>query len=123
LLLVDDEAAILDMMAEYLSGEPQKFRILIAHGGFEALAMLATNYVDVLVTDLMMPGMLGTELIENARRLNPAIQMVLISAEVPPPVTWTFLPKPFRMAELATTIVGLLPKEKAGDTEPPAILV
>ena len=65
-LLVDDAILLREVMSEFL-GE-LRFRVRDAAGGGEALAVLdAGEAVDVLVTDLSMPGMDGLELIRAAR--------------------------------------------------------
>ncbi len=67
-LLVDDEEALRELLAQNL--EDRGYDVLVAAGGEAALALLsAGETVDVLVTDLSMPGMNGIALIRAAQTL------------------------------------------------------
>jgi DNA-binding NtrC family response regulator len=75
-LLVDDDVDLVESMARGL--RHANYRVLVAHGGPEALETLAAEAVDVLVTDLEMPGMDGLELLDRSRDLRPdAVRIVL----------------------------------------------
>jgi len=76
LLLVDDQASILSALSHLFLRE--NYRVLLASSAEEALALLALHPVGVILTDQIMPGMTGTELLARARKLHPkAIRMVL----------------------------------------------
>ncbi len=51
-----------------------------AEGGIEALDILDKEKIDILITDVKMPDMLGTELAEKARKQNPDLTIILVSA-------------------------------------------
>jgi signal transduction histidine kinase/ActR/RegA family two-component response regulator/HAMP domain-containing protein len=77
-LLVDDEEMIREMFTEHL--QDVGYRVLVAATGAEALACLgAGEAVDVLVTDLSMPGMDGLELIREAQSRRPGLPAVLLT--------------------------------------------
>ncbi|MEX0955239.1 MAG: sigma-54 dependent transcriptional regulator [Rhizobiaceae bacterium] len=76
-LLVDDERELRESAREWLS--VVGFSASVAGGGEEALAMLAENPVDVLVTDVRMPGMDGIELLDAARLRDPLMPVVLLT--------------------------------------------
>jgi CheY-like chemotaxis protein len=78
LLLVDDEADFLDVLSEYLVDEG--YTVSTALNAQEALALLAKETFDLLLSDINMPGMKGFELIKEARRLYPALKSALITA-------------------------------------------
>ena len=79
-----------------------------AYNGHQALKLLQAHpEIMVLFTDVRMPGMSGPELMEEARRLRPNLNVVLTSGyvgreEVPEDVA--FVPKPFRMETLAVVV-------------------
>lgn len=103
ILVVDDEAMLLTM-AETIFGD-YGYKVITANTGQKALAMLAAGNVkiDLLVTDLVMPGMSGRELIERARQLQPALKFVCMSGCILPPdqqVGLTYLQKPFTSRDL-----------------------
>jgi CheY-like chemotaxis protein len=83
-------------------------QVLDAYSGKRALDILEDHPgIDVLFADVRMPGMSGPELMEEARRLRPDLNMVLTSGyvgkdEVPEDVP--FVPKPFRMETLAVVV-------------------
>jgi len=103
ILVVDDEAMLLTM-AETIFGD-YGYKVLTAGNGQKALAMLSRGdvKVDLLVTDLVMPGMSGRELIERARQLHPNLKVVCMSGCVLPPdqqIGLTYLQKPFTSRDL-----------------------
>nr|WP_294512370.1 PAS domain-containing protein [uncultured Rhodopila sp.] len=80
-LLVDDEEALRELLAQNL--EDRGYGVLTAAGGEEALALLAAgDAVDVLVTDLSMPGMNGIALIRAAQTVRADLPAVLLTGYV-----------------------------------------
>ena len=77
-LVVDDDRANLDSVARILRHEG--WSPLSASDGNAALEMLRRPEVAVLLTDLMMPGMDGQELLATARALRPDVEVVLMTA-------------------------------------------
>ena len=66
LLVVDDDELAAKAVVRVL--QKRGFEVLCAHGGREALAILAEHPVDVLVLDVMMPGMNGLEVCHEMRQ-------------------------------------------------------
>ena len=77
-LVVDDDQANLDSVARIFQREG--LETLTAHNGTEALELLRRPEVSVMVTDLMMPGMDGQELLKAARTIRPDVEVVLMTA-------------------------------------------
>ncbi|HCF59467.1 MAG TPA: DNA-binding response regulator [Myxococcales bacterium] len=77
-LLVDDDRANVDSLCRIFAKEGLRTRA--AHNGTDALEALRREPVQVLVTDLMMPGMSGTELLRAAKTVSPETEVVLITA-------------------------------------------
>jgi DNA-binding NtrC family response regulator len=77
-LLVDDEAVVRDVCAHVLERE-QDLLVSLAEDAEQALAQLQAQRFDVLITDKNLPGMGGVELIARARRLQPALEAVMIT--------------------------------------------
>jgi two-component system, cell cycle sensor histidine kinase and response regulator CckA len=115
ILVVDDEAGVRVMTARMLS--LCGYSVVSAQSGEEALA-IAHEYaapLDLLLTDVRMPGMTGPELVEALQKLRPAIRVMYMSAfskdALPPGVQDTdvpFLTKPFTMRTLALSVVETL---------------
>lgn len=77
-LFVDDEPSILGTVSRVLQGSPMN--VLVANDGYEALEILARVSVDVLVSDVDMPGMNGFELVSRARREFPSTLRIMLTA-------------------------------------------
>jgi DNA-binding NtrC family response regulator len=76
-LLVDDDAALRAALLRALRRE--RYRIVVASRGPEALALLRRCRVDVIVCDEAMPGMLGTELLQRIRSEHRDIVPILLT--------------------------------------------
>jgi len=78
-LVVDDDDALLNMMSLHL--RKKGFQVECAKDGFEAMQVLrSSGPFCVMVTDLMMPGLSGLELLRRARKLDPLIEVIVITA-------------------------------------------
>lgn len=82
-LLVEDERSTLRFYAAGLKGL-QEFRTLSAENGREALALLQSNRVDVVVTDLNMPILDGYGLIAILNEKYPSLPIIVITSVVEP---------------------------------------
>ncbi|HEY6104858.1 MAG TPA: response regulator, partial [Anaeromyxobacteraceae bacterium] len=78
ILIVDDERSNLESLEKIFRREG--FRVATAASGEEALEQLRRERVGALVTDLMMPGMSGEELLRAARTVSPETEVVLVTA-------------------------------------------
>src|SRR5215510_2235390 len=76
-LVVDDESAIREVLATFL--EQYEFAVHTVPDGASALALLQTEYVDVILVDLQMPGISGLEMAFEVHKANPYIPMALIT--------------------------------------------
>ena len=112
ILLVDDEEMVLRLLSTML--EAAGYKVLPATNGHDALAVLseASNPVDLLVTDVNLPGMTGIELAASASRDGVSPAVLLISGlPLPPDVKapeWHYLPKPFAPHRFVETVNGIL---------------
>ena len=80
LLVVDDEAPVLRLVARILATD--NYDVVSAESGQAALRLLqqpGSGGVDLLVTDLMMPGMNGRELAAAVRKTNPQVHVLYIT--------------------------------------------
>jgi DNA-binding response OmpR family regulator len=80
ILIVDDEPQVAFFLGKTLERSNQDWRVSIAHSGAEALEVLNASPVDLLVTDLRMPGITGLELIRWVRVSSPQTRTILITA-------------------------------------------
>ena len=77
-LVVDDERNQREILGAILKSEG--YIPLLASGGTEALRILEREAVDLVITDLVMPGMTGEELIDAVLARNPGMPILLSSA-------------------------------------------
>lgn len=79
ILFVDDEPNILDGLKRMLRGNRDEWQMSFAAGGAEALKILEEADIDVIVTDMKMPGMDGAELLQKVSERHPQIVRVILS--------------------------------------------
>jgi YesN/AraC family two-component response regulator len=79
ILCVDDEPEVLEGLRRTLRREP--YRLLTATSAGEALHLIATESVDVIVSDIDMPGTNGLELVARIRREHPEIVRLLLTGD------------------------------------------
>ncbi|HEY1664023.1 MAG TPA: ATP-binding protein [Verrucomicrobiae bacterium] len=106
-LVVDDEDFLLSMTETILT--EYGYEVLTAGNGAKALAILAREEGDVnlVVTDLVMPGMGGRELIERIKQIAPGTKVLCMSGCVPPAdqqIGGDYLRKPFTSEELLSKV-------------------
>jgi HD-like signal output (HDOD) protein len=78
-LFVDDERKVLEGLQRMLRPQRREWAMAFADGGEAALALLAQEPFDVVVTDMRMPGMDGAELLEKVRQLYPRVGRIVLS--------------------------------------------
>ena len=115
-LVVEDEEGIRELLRRMLTDAG--YRALEAHNGKDALATAVRHDppIDLLVTDVVMPGMGGGELARTLRERRPDLPVLFISGYADPEVTSrgvdrsedTVLNKPFTGDELLRRVRGLL---------------
>lgn len=78
-LFVDDEANLLSALRRALSGQRHDWDMHFVDGGEAALEMMATTAVDVVVSDMRMPGMDGAQLLAAVRERHPGTARIVLS--------------------------------------------
>lgn len=108
ILIVDDDPAMLDLARQALT--LCGYDVLAAQGGLEALGILGRNEVDLLVCDVLMPGMDGRVLGEKLAADGSKVPMLFISssAQEVGSLPGAFLQKPFRVDQLTTMVQAML---------------
>lgn len=120
LLLVDDEKTILEVNRDLL--ETMGHTVLTAEGGKEAIEVYKNNRnsIDMVLLDVIMPGMGGGEVYDRLKEINPDIKVLLLSGyttggkveEILKRGCSGFIQKPFKIEELSGKIRGFM-----GDSE------
>ncbi len=78
ILVCDDDKQIVEAIDIYLTGEG--FKVIKAYDGYEALEYLDKNEVDLLIVDVMMPGLDGIRTTLKVRE-NSSIPIIILSAK------------------------------------------
>ena len=78
ILVCDDDKEIVDAIDIYLTGEG--FRILKAYDGYDALKILETEHADLMIIDVMMPGLDGIRTTLKVRETS-SIPIIILSAK------------------------------------------
>jgi len=114
LLVVDDDAYIRELVKVFLQNEG--LEVIEAVDGVDALSKLASEKVDMVVMDIMMPNMDGWTLCEEIRSFNTDLPILMLTAkgETSQKVrgfhlgTDDYLVKPFEPAELIVRVKSIL---------------
>ena len=80
ILVVDDDASIVGSVCQYLAREG--FDVAGESDSMVALRELESPDYGILITDVLMPGLDGLELLKAAKQKNPFLQVILITAHV-----------------------------------------
>jgi len=67
ILIVDDDKKILDVLKEYIENKNPDFKIYIADNGFDAGSIITRIHPDIVILDLLMPGMDGFEVCKKIK--------------------------------------------------------
>jgi two-component system, NtrC family, response regulator AtoC len=119
ILVVDDDRSVRSYLAEFLTS--RGYTVECLESGDQAIARLSTGYApNLMVLDVIMPGIDGIEVLENVKRINPAIPVILLSAvgQIKTVVdamkmgAADFLVKPFEEQELELAIENVFEKCK-----------
>jgi two-component system copper resistance phosphate regulon response regulator CusR len=114
LLLVEDEEKLVQIISRGLKAEG--FAVDIAVDGAQGLEFATTFTYDIIILDIALPGLSGTELLTNIRRRNRAVPILMLTAKdsVTDKVRHIeagaddYLTKPFAFSELLVRIRALL---------------
>ncbi|MDX2021506.1 MAG: sigma-54 dependent transcriptional regulator [Deltaproteobacteria bacterium] len=116
-LVVDDEPGIVDSLRKVF--ERESLKVVTARNGAEALDVLRKTSVAVMLTDLMMPGMSGLDLLRASRQISPETETVLMTAygtvenavEAMKDGAYDFVTKPIKRAHITRAVAKALEKQ------------
>lgn len=121
ILLVDDEKIVLDVGKEMLGA--LGYHVVVAYGGEKAIDVIQNkgDEIDLVILDLIMPGMDGGKVFDRIKEILPAIMVMLSSGyaingqaeEILKRGCNGFIQKPFNLSELSQKIRKILDGEKS----------
>ena len=114
-LIVDDSEMLMNYLEESFTKYRDTFAYLLAKDGLEAIEILKSETIALLVTDLQMPRIDGLGLLAYANKYHPSLPCIVMSAHGTPSIRQTlhkdilqFIEKPFTADALAKAIIGAL---------------
>jgi two-component system cell cycle sensor histidine kinase/response regulator CckA len=126
LLVVDDDAAVRRVAGKAL--RRAGYRVIEADGGEQALEIgrRRAGEIDLLVTDVVMPGMNGRELSERLKKVDPGLPVLFMSAYTEDEIflqnvrvtQLNFIPKPFTLDELTGSVNEVLRRSEGAARQP-----
>jgi putative two-component system response regulator len=114
LLVVDDESYVREVLARYVGAEG--YTVDQAASGEEAWQMLAEDSFDLVITDIMMPGMSGMDLLQRIQEERANVGVIMVTAvndrgtaiEAVDYGAYGYIMKPFNQDELAINVANAL---------------
>lgn len=85
LLVVDDEPKVREVLRDLLSD--RGYDVILADSGPTALAAVSTHKPDLVLLDVLMPGMDGAETLRQMTALNPSVPVIAVTANTDVDVT------------------------------------
>jgi CheY-like chemotaxis protein len=106
ILIVDDEPLVCALLRDFLATVADV--VATAASGADALRIVPVFQPDLILTDMMMPGMSGADLLDALRRAGVTVPVILMSGK---PITmpegfFGLLQKPFDLRELAEVVTA-----------------
>ena len=110
ILIVDDEEVLQDVLTALVREEGHE--AIVARTGEEALTILEREEIDLVLLDLMLPGISGMEVMKHVREQDPDLVVVVITAfssiegaiDAMKQGAFHYIPKPFKNEEVRLTI-------------------
>ena len=119
-LIVDDEETLTWSMAKSLSKDKDKFEVIIANNGSEAINLLRRNEIDIVISDIRMPDINGLDLLVKIRKEYPQTRVIIMTAYGSSDVqkeanrrgSLFYVEKPFEISDIRKIIIDLIAKKK-----------
>jgi CheY-like chemotaxis protein len=119
-LIVDDEETLTWSMAKSLSRDKDKYEVMIANNGREALALLRKERVDLVISDIRMPDINGLDLLVQIKKQHPETRVIIMTAYGSSDVqeeanrrgSVYYVEKPFEISDIRKIIIDLIGKKK-----------
>jgi two-component system sensor histidine kinase/response regulator len=120
LLIVDDEEGPRQSLRVVFKDE---YNLLMANDGVRAIELVKQNRIDVAITDIRMVGMSGVELLEQLKAVDPAIEVIMLTAYETVDTlrlalrlgACDYLNKPFDIATMRKAVANAMERRSLGE--------
>jgi DNA-binding response OmpR family regulator len=109
-MIIEDDEAMRSLLEDFF--EEEGFETDSASNGADALRILSNDHLDLIITDIRMPGLTGLDILPRLRRLKPETSIIVMTAYGSEDVrrrsldrgATTYLEKPIHLSQLRTLI-------------------
>ena len=109
-LIVDDEPDVRQLLYDFLTGKD--YEVVLAAGGPEAIDMVEREKPDLVLLDVVMPGMNGVETLRRIAEIDPPLRVIMVTANADIGLTSRllamgavdYIPKPFDLEYLEQAV-------------------
>jgi DNA-binding response OmpR family regulator len=109
-MIIEDDEAMRSLLEDFF--EEEGFETDSASNGADALRILSKDHLDLIITDIRMPGLTGLDILPRLRRLKPETSIIVMTAYGSEDVrrrsldrgATTYLEKPIHLSQLRTLI-------------------
>jgi DNA-binding response OmpR family regulator len=119
-LIVDDEETLTWSMSKSLSKDRDKYEVIIANNGREALHQLKKNDIDLVISDIRMPDINGLDLLVKVKKEFPQTKVIIMTAYGSSDVqkeanrrgSLFYIEKPFEINDIRKIIIDLIGRKR-----------
>lgn len=116
ILIVDDDKAIADVLKEYLANAERP--VDVCYNGLDAKETIQNARYDLIITDMVMPGLSGLDVLRCAKKANPDAVVIIITgyASLETAIAavregaYDYIRKPFKLDEIRITVEKAIEK-------------
>ena len=109
-LIVDDEPDVRQLLYDFLTS--RDYEVVLAAGGLEAIDMVRREKPDLVLLDVVMPGMSGVETLRCIAEIDPPVRVIMVTANADIGLTSRllamgavdYIPKPFDLEYLEQAV-------------------
>jgi CheY-like chemotaxis protein len=119
-LIVDDEETLTWSMSKSLAKDKDKYEVMIANNGKEAINILKDHAIDLVISDIRMPDINGLDLLVRIKKDFPQTKVIIMTAYGSSDVqkeanrrgSLYYVEKPFEISDIRKIIIDLISKKK-----------
>ncbi len=127
ILIVDDEPDIVNLLKHFLTGKGRT--VISASNGEEGLARLQADAPDLVILDVMMPGLTGWDVLQRVRATRDVPVIMLTAKDTPMDTSRgllagadDYMSKPFDLGELEARITAVMRRAQPDPAAPPTVV-